>query len=514
VFETLSDRLATVFSNLRGKGRLSPQDIDATCREIRIALLEADVALPVVRTFIARIKERATGADVSAALNPAQQVIKIVDEELVAILGGETRRLTFAKTPPTVILLAGLQGSGKTTLAGKLALWLKGQGHTPLLVACDLQRPNAVTQLQVVGGQAGVQVFAPEPGNGVGDPVAVAGAGLQHAQARLHDIVIVDTAGRLGVDTEMMQQAADIRDAVHPDETLFVVDAMIGQDAVATAEAFRDGVGFSGVVLTKLDGDARGGAALSVRQVTGVPIMFASTGEKLADFDTFHPDRMASRILGMGDMLTLIEQAENVFEADQAEEMAAKLAGDDFTLDDFLQQMMMIRKMGPIGGILGMLPGAGQMKEALANVDDRDIDRTAAIIQSMTPAERQDPKIINSSRRQRIAQGSGSTVASVNALVDRFFEARKMMSSMAGRFGLPGARPANRKAAKGRTGKGRKKVVGRGPTPPKVKGMPGGFPATGGMPGPATKGGQLPGNFGLDQLPPGFDPSQLKFPKK
>jgi signal recognition particle subunit SRP54 len=514
VFETLSDRLATVFSNLRGKGRLSPQDIDATCREIRIALLEADVALPVVRTFIARIKERATGADVSAALNPAQQVIKIVDEELVAILGGETRRLTFAKTPPTVILLAGLQGSGKTTLAGKLALWLKGQGHTPLLVACDLQRPNAVTQLQVVGGQAGVQVFAPEPGNGVGDPVAVASAGLQHAQARLHDIVIVDTAGRLGVDTDMMQQAADIRDAVHPDETLFVVDAMIGQDAVATAEAFRDGVGFSGVVLTKLDGDARGGAALSVRQVTGVPIMFASTGEKLADFDTFHPDRMASRILGMGDMLTLIEQAENVFEADQAEEMAAKLAGDDFTLDDFLQQMMMIRKMGPIGGILGMLPGAGQMKEALANVDDRDIDRTAAIIQSMTPAERQDPKIINSSRRQRIAQGSGSTVASVNALVDRFFEARKMMSSMAGRFGLAGARPANRKATKGRTGKGRKKVVGRGPTPPKVKGMPGGFPAMGGMPGPATKGGQLPGNFGLDQLPPGFDPSQLKFPKK
>ena len=514
MFETLSDRLATVFSNLRGKGRLSPQDIDATCREIRIALLEADVALPVVRTFITRIKERATGADVSAALNPAQQVIKIVDEELVAILGGETRRLTFAKTPPTVILLAGLQGSGKTTLAGKLALWLKGQGHTPLLVACDLQRPNAVTQLQVVGGQAGVQVFAPEPGNGVGDPVAVASAGLQHAQARLHDIVIVDTAGRLGVDTEMMQQAADIRDAVHPDETLFVVDAMIGQDAVATAEAFRDGVGFSGVVLTKLDGDARGGAALSVRQVTGVPIMFASTGEKLADFDTFHPDRMASRILGMGDMLTLIEQAENVFEADQAEEMAAKLAGDDFTLDDFLQQMMMIRKMGPIGGILGMLPGAGQMKEALANVDDRDIDRTAAIIQSMTPAERQDPKIINSSRRQRIAQGSGSTVASVNALVDRFFEARKMMSSMAGRFGLAGARPANRKATKGRTGKGRKKVVGRGPTPPKVKGMPGGFPAMGGMPGPATKGGQLPGNFGLDQLPPGFDPSQLKFPKK
>ena len=523
MFETLSDRLATVFSNLRGKGRLSPQDIDATCREIRIALLEADVALPVVRAFIARIKERATGVEVAGALNPAQQVIKIVNEELIAILGGETRRLTFAKTPPTVIMLAGLQGSGKTTLAGKLGLWLKGQGHTPLLVACDLQRPNAVTQLQVVGEQAGVQVYAPEPGNGVGDPVAVARDGISHAQVRMHDIVIVDTAGRLGVDTEMMNQAINIRDAVDPNEILFVVDAMIGQDAVATAEAFRDGVGFTGVVLTKLDGDARGGAALSVRQVTGAPIMFASTGEKLADFDTFHPDRMASRILGMGDMLTLIEQAENVFEADQAEEMAAKLAGNDFTLDDFLQQMMMIRKMGPIGGILSMLPGAGQMKEALAGVDDRDIDRTAAIIQSMTQGERTDPKIINASRRQRIAKGSGSTVAQVNALVERFFEARKMMASMAGRFGLPGTRPSNRKAAKGR--KGRKGSSGRGPTPPKVKGMPG-FPGMGGMPGgmggmpagmggaPGGQPGQLPGGFGLDQLPPGFDPSQLKFPKK
>ena len=410
MFETLSDRLSTVFSNLRGKGRLTPADIDATCREIRIALLEADVALPVVRTFIAKIKERATGADVSGALNPAQQVIKIVNEELIAILGGETRRLVFAKNPPTVIMLAGLQGAGKTTLAGKLSLWLKGQGHTPLLIASDLQRPNAVQQLQIVGEQAGVTVWAPEPGSGVGDPVAVAKSGIEHARVRQHDIVIVDTAGRLGVDAEMMQQAVDIRDAVDPNEILFVVDAMIGQDAVATAEAFRDGVGFTGVVLTKLDGDARGGAALSVRYVTGRPIMFASTGEKLADFDTFHPDRMASRILGMGDMLTLIEQAEQHFEADQAEAMAAKMAGNDFTLEDFLQQMMMLRKMGPIGGLLGMLPGAGQMKEALANVDDRDIDRTAAIIQSMTPAERAEPKIINASRRQRIARGSGSTV--------------------------------------------------------------------------------------------------------
>ncbi len=518
MFETLSDRLQTVFTNLRGKGRLSPQDIDATCREIRIALLEADVALPVVRTFIARIKERAAGAEVSAALNPAQQVIKIVNEELIGILGGETRRLQFAKNPPTVIMLAGLQGSGKTTLAGKLALWLKGQGHTPLLVACDLQRPNAVTQLQVVGGQAGVTVFAPEPGNGVGDPVAVARAGVREAQIRVHDIVIVDTAGRLGVDTEMMQQAVDIRDAVVPDEILFVVDAMIGQDAVTTAEAFRDGVGFTGVVLTKLDGDARGGAALSVRQVTGSPIMFASTGEKLADFDTFHPDRMASRILGMGDMLTLIEQAEGVFEADQAEAMAAKLAGNDFTLDDFLDQMMMLRKMGPIGGLLGMLPGAGQMKEALSQVDDKDLDRTAAIIQSMTPGERQNPKIINASRRMRIARGSGSTVAQVNGLVDRFFEARKMMSSMAGRFGLPGGRPSNRKASKSRSGKRKKVSSGRGPTQARVKGMPGGFPALppgmGGAPGFGQPGAAQPGGFGLDQLPPGFDPSKLKFPKQ
>ena len=513
MFDTLSDRLATVFSSLRGKGRLSPADIDATAREIRIALLEADVALPVVRSFIAAVKEKAQAAVLSGALNPAQQVIKIVNDELIGILGGETRRLQFAKNPPTVIMLAGLQGAGKTTLAGKLSLWLRGQGHAPLLVACDLQRPNAVMQLQVVGEQAGVAVFAPEPGNGVGNPVAVAKAGLDFARSRQHDIVIVDTAGRLGVDAELMQQAADIRDAVAPDEILFVLDAMVGQDAVITAQAFADGVGFTGVVLTKLDGDARGGAALSVREITGAPIMFASTGEKLADFDTFHPDRMASRILGMGDMLTLIEQAEQHFEADQAEEMAAKLAGNDFTLDDFLQQMMMLRKMGPIGGLLGMLPGAGQMKEALANVDDRDLDRTAAIIQSMTPGERKDPKIINASRRQRIAKGSGSTVAQVNALVDRFFEARKMMSAMAGRFGLPGSRGKTR-TVKGKNGK-KRKVSGRGPTQPKVKGMPGGFPPGMGMPG-AMPGGMpaLPSNFGLDQLPAGFDPSQLKFPKK
>ncbi len=467
MFDTLQDRLSATFKNLRGKGRLSDSDIDETAREIRIALLEADVALPVVRDFIASVKERARGAEVSAALNPAQQVVKIVDEELVAILGGETRRLRFAKKPPTVILLAGLQGSGKTTLAGKLGHWLKAQGRSPLLVAADLQRPNAVTQLQVVGERAGVDVFAPEPGNGVGDPVAVARTSVEEARRTLHDVVVVDTAGRLGIDAELMQQASDIRDAVQPDETLFVVDAMIGQDAVTTAQAFLDGVGFTGVVLAKLDGDARGGAALSVAKVTGQPVMFASNGEQMTDFDVFHPDRMASRILGMGDMLTLIEQAEKTFDADQAAATAAKLTegkGAGFTLDDFLQQMQAVRKMGSLSKIFGMLPGMGDMKQQIADIDEREIDRLQAIIQSMTPAERSDPKMIDGSRRQRISRGSGTTVAQVNSLVDRFFEARTMMNQMASGGGVPGmpgmpGLPGGGKRAKARqqTKKGRTK---------------------------------------------------------
>ncbi|MFE2033526.1 signal recognition particle protein [Streptomyces scopuliridis] len=441
MFDTLSDRLAATFKSLRGKGRLSPEDIDATAREIRIALLEADVALPVVRPFIAKVKERAAGAEVSQALNPAQQVIKIVNEELIGILGGETRVLRFAKQPPTVIMLAGLQGAGKTTLAGKLGLWLKGQGHTPLLVACDLQRPNAVTQLSVVADRAGVSVYAPEPGNGVGDPVKVAKDSIEYAKTKQHDVVIVDTAGRLGIDEELMKQAADIRDAVSPDEVLFVVDAMIGQDAVNTAEAFRDGVGFDGVVLSKLDGDARGGAALSIAHVTGKQIMFASNGEKLDEFDAFHPDRMASRILDMGDLLTLIEQAEKTFSQAEAEKMASKLAsskGKDFTLDDFLAQMEQVRKMGSISKLLGMLPGMGQIKDQINNIDEKDVDRTAAIIKSMTPAERHDPVIINGSRRARIARGSGVEVSAVKNLVERFFDARKMMSKMAQGGGMPG----------------------------------------------------------------------------
>jgi signal recognition particle subunit SRP54 len=506
VFETLSDRLTQVFSSLRGQGRLSAADIDATCREIRIALLEADVALPVVRQFIARVRERASGEEVSQALNPAQQVIKIVNEELVEILGGEARRLRFAKVPPTVIILAGLQGAGKTTLAAKLALWLRQQGNTPMLVAADLQRPNAVQQLQVLGEQAGVPVYAPSPGSGVGDPVAVARDSIDEAKRRMQNIVIIDTAGRLGVDAEMMQQAASIRDATDPDEILFVVDAMIGQDAVSTAQAFLDGVGYDGVILTKLDGDARGGAALSIAQITGRPVMFASSGEKLADFDIFHPDRMASRILDLGDILTLIEQAERNFDQDQAASMAEKLAsGEGFTLEDFVEQLAMVRKLGPIGNLLGMLPGAAQNRELLEQVNDSDLDRAAAIVNSMTREERRNPKIINGSRRSRIANGSGVTVGEVSNLITRFLEGQKMMKQMMG--SMPGMRRGAGKAAR----KSKKKGKGGRPggntvTRPATPGRPGGLPAA---PGPAA----LPGGFrglteGLEdgsfKLPPGL----------
>jgi signal recognition particle subunit SRP54 len=494
VFETLSDRLTQVFSSLRGRGRLSPADVEATCREIRIALLEADVALPVVREFIAKVKERALGADVLQALNPAQQVIKIVNEELIEILGGEARRLTFAKVPPTVIILAGLQGSGKTTLAAKLALWLRGQGNTPMLVAADLQRPNAVQQLQVLGERAGVPVYAPQPGSGVGDPVLVARDSIDEARRRQQNIVIIDTAGRLGVDAEMMAQAAAIRDAVDPDEILFVVDSMIGQDAVSTAQAFLDGVGFDGVVLTKLDGDARGGAALSISQVTGRPVMFASSGEKLEDFDLFHPDRMASRILDLGDILTLIEQAERAFDQDQAEQMASKLAsGDGFTLEDFVEQLAMVRKLGPIGNLLGMLPGAGQNRELLSQIDDKDLDRAAAIVNSMTPQERRTPKILNGSRRLRIANGAGVTVGEVNSLVVRFLEGQKMMRQMMGGGGIPGmpGMPGMPGARRGQKAKGKKK--GKGGGRPAGASRPGSLP--GGVPGgrPGALGAGLGG---------------------
>ena len=433
MFESLGNRFSNAFASLRSRGKLSNSDISNVCQEIRQALLDADVALSVVEDFVGKIEVQAKAAltDLQAGANQAQVVFEIVNKELVELLGSQARRVRLAKVAPTVIMLAGLQGAGKTTLAGKLAKYFADQGDTPILVASDLQRPNAVTQLQVVGQNAGIPVFAPQPGNGVGNPVEVAREGIAFAKAKLHNIVIVDTAGRLGVDQELMQEAKDIRDAISPDEILFVVDAMTGQDAVRTAQAFQDGVGFDGVVLTKLDGDARGGAALSIVTQTGKPIMFASTGEKLADFDLFHPDRMASRILGMGDVATLAEQAKKAFSGEGAAKMEEKFArGDDFTLEDFLEQISAMSKMGSMGKILGMLPGAGAMKKQIENFDESEIVRTKAIVQSMTPTERRDPKVLNGSRRARIAAGSGRQVSEVNSLVERFTQAQKMMKQM------------------------------------------------------------------------------------
>lgn len=518
MFESLSDRLSAALSGLRSKGKVTEADVNTVSREIRLALLEADVSLPVVRGFIKRIKERALGVEVSKALNPAEQVIKIVNEELTTILGGETRRMNVSKKPPTVIMLAGLQGAGKTTLAGKLAYSLKEQGHTPILVACDLQRPGAVQQLQIVGERAGVPTFAPDPGTSLdtlehemgtshGDPVAVARAGVAEARQKKHDYVIVDTAGRLGIDETLMTQARNIRDAIQPDEVFFVIDAMIGQDAVTTAEAFRDGVDFTGVVLTKLDGDARGGAALSIREVTGKPIMFASTGEKMTDFDVFHPDRMANRILGMGDVLTLIEQAEKSLDQEQALETASKLSTGELTLEDFLNQMLMIRKMGPIANLLKMLPGGSQMSAMADMIDEKQLDRVQAIIRGMTPLERNNPKILNASRRRRIANGSGVTVTEVNQLIERFFEAKKMMGQMANQMGFGGGRSATKKKPKGRKGKNGKR------RPPKQS-RGGGMPNMGGMPG---MGGGMPsmaelrkmqeqlGGGGMPPMPKGLE---------
>ena len=451
-FSSLTDRLSQAFTHLRSKGKLTEADIDGTIREIRRALLDADVSLDVVRSFTGRIRERALGEEVSKALNPAQQVVSIVYEELTDILGaGVDRPLNFAKTPPTVIMLAGLQGAGKTTLAGKLGYWLKDAGHTPLLVAADLQRPNAVTQLQVVGERAEVPVYAPEPGvqtsgselaapgQATGDPVKVAADSIRVAKDKLYDVVIIDTAGRLGVDQELMEQARNIRDAVHPDEILFVIDAMIGQDAVATAKAFDQGVDFTGVVLSKLDGDARGGAALSVASVTGKPILFDSNGEDLKDFEVFHPDRMASRILDMGDILTLIEQAQRQFDEEEARKAAGKMSEGSFGLDDFLEQLQQVRKLGSFKSILGMIPGMAQHRKELEQFDEKEVDRTQAIIQSMTPQERRDPSIIDGSRRARIAYGAGTTVSAVNGLLQRFEQAAKMMKRMTnGSRSIPG----------------------------------------------------------------------------
>ncbi len=491
MFGNLSDRLVETFKNLRSKGKLSPADIDATLREIRRALLEADVALEVVKEFTGKVRDRALGDEVSKALNPAQQVVQIVNEELQAILGGEQRKLNFAKKAPTVIMLAGLQGSGKTTLAGKLSKWLLDQGQKPLLVAADLQRPNAVNQLQVVGERAGVDVFAPEPGNGVGDPVKVSKEAIKHAEKSAYSVVIVDTAGRLGVDEELMKQARDIRKATEPDEVLFVVDSMIGQDAVNVAKAFDEGVGITGVVLTKLDGDARGGAALSVASVTGKPIIFSSTGEGLDAFEPFYPDRMASRILDMGDVLSLIERTQKAFDEDEAKKLADKIAKEEFTLEDFLEQMQQLRKMGSLKSMLAMMPGANQMKQQLENFDEKEIDRTEAIIRSMTPTERRQPKVLNGSRRLRIANGSGTTVTEVNSLVNRFEQAAKMMKTVAkgGMPQMPGAMPGMPGMGGGYIGKGKKKDKGK-------KGSKSGNPAKRAAEEAARNSGQKPPSGG------------------
>ena len=421
MFDSLSDRFDGIFTRLRGRGKLTEKDIDEVAREIRLALLEADVNVRVVKSFVGRIKERANGAEVAKSLSPAQQVIKIVHEELVTTLGGAAGKLTMNSRPPTVILLAGLQGSGKTTAAAKLARFLERDGKRVLLVGADLQRPAAVEQLRVLGERVGVPVAS------IGtDPVAVARAGIEEAQRLGRNVVIVDTAGRLQIDTELMDELRAIRDAVDPDDSLLVVDAMTGQEAVNVAEAFAETIDLTGIVLTKLDGDARGGAALSVKEVTGRPIMFAGVGEKLEDFEPFYPDRMASRILGMGDVLTLIEKAEAAFDADQAAVATEKLRTGDFTLQDFLEQMRQMRKMGPLQNLVAMLPGVPKELRN-ADVDERELGRIEAIICSMTAEERQRPSIIDGSRRIRIAQGSGTSTQDVNALLKQFKQVSQMM---------------------------------------------------------------------------------------
>src|SRR5215471_6486398 len=444
MFESLSERFEGIFSRLRSKGTLRESDVEEVLREIRLALLESDVNYAVVRTVLDRIRERAVGARVHEALNPAQQVIKLVNEALVEALGGESIRLRYASRPPTVVLMAGLQGSGKTTNAAKLARWFRQQGRNPLLVGADLQRPAAVEQLRTLGSQIGVAVFS-EPG----DPVTTAKAGVEEARRLGRDICIVDTAGRLAIDAEMMDQVRRISQATAPDYTFLVVDAMTGQDAVTAAEAFDQALALDGVILTKLDGDARGGAALSVKEVVGKPIAFASTGEKLADFDLFHPDRLAGRILGMGDMLTLIDKAKEAFDEEQAEEAAARLLEGQFTLEDFLDQLQQVRKMGPLQNLVGLMPGMPkEMKNA--EIDEGKVNQVEAIIRSMTPAERTDPTIIDGSRRLRIANGSGTQASDVSQLIKQFRDMQKLMKKMPGL----GPRTMRKKNKKGRKGGG------------------------------------------------------------
>ena len=452
MFDSLSDRFDGIFSRLKGRGRLSEADVDEAMREIRLALLEADVNFAVVKDFVGRVRERCLGADVATSLSPGQQVVKIVNDELTTILGGETLRVTYASQPPTIILMAGLQGSGKTTSSAKLARWFKSQGRNPLLVGADLQRPAAVEQLRTLAGQIDVPVFS-DPSN----PVETARLGLEEAKRTGRDVLIVDTAGRLSIDTDLMQEIQNISDTVIPHYTFLVIDAMTGQDAVNTAEAFHETLELDGIILTKLDGDARGGAALSVKEVVGRPIAFASTGEKLEDFDQFHPDRMADRILGMGDMLTLIEKAEQVFEADEAEEAAQRLLDGTFTLDDFVDQLRQIRKMGNLSGLMAMMPGVPkELKNA--EIDEREIDRIEAIVLSMTPAERTNPDLIDGSRKTRIAAGSGTSPSKVGDLLKQFKQMRQMMKGMAG---MGTKKTKAKKGKKGKNVKGKGKGGGR-----------------------------------------------------
>ena len=472
MFDSLSSRLEGIVKRLRGKGRLTEADVDEMLKEIRTALLEADVNAQYLCPGLTGDGEQAIGARLSEALDPSQQVIKIVNAELTAMLGGETLKISYASRPPTVILMAGLQGSGKTTSSAKLARWFKSQGRQPLMVGADLQRPAAVEQLRTLGRQIDVPVFS-EPG----DPVSTARRGLEEARRLGRDVLIVDTAGRLSIDAELMEEVRQISQAVQPDYTFLVIDAMTGQDAVGVAEAFHAALAIDGVIMSKLDGDARGGAALSVKEVIGRPIAFASTGEKLNEFEQFHPDRMAGRILGMGDMLTLIEQAEQAFEKDQAEAAATKLMEGEFTLDDFLEQMQALKKMGPLGNLMGMMPGMPKELKG-AEIGDDQLKPVEAIIRSMTPLERRKPEIINGSRRNRIATGSGTTVGDVNRLVKQFGEMQKMMKRMGamGGMGRPG-----KKGKKGKPGRG-------------FPGMPPGMPG-GGLPGMPPGMGSAPGGF-------------------
>ncbi|MBR1553430.1 MAG: signal recognition particle protein [Schwartzia sp.] len=431
IFEGLADRLQETFKKLRGHGKLTEDDVNEAMRDVRMALLEADVNFKVVKDFVKRVKERAIGQDVLEALTPAQAVIGIVNEELTALMGGEQSKLNISSQPPTIVMMVGLQGSGKTTSAGKLARLLKKQGKHPLLVADDIYRPAAVKQLQVLGEQLGIPVFSMEPGT---DAVTIAKSALPYAASHALDVVLIDTAGRLHINEELMQELRSVKAEVSPHEILLVVDAMTGQDAVNVAESFHNELGVDGVVLTKMDGDARGGAALSVKAVTGCPIKFVGMGEKLDALEPFYPDRMASRILGMGDVLSLIEKAQSVYDAEEAKKIEKKIRKNDFTLDDFLDQLQQIRKMGSFGDILGMLPGMGNVKKQLEGVDidlnGKEIKHVEAIIRSMTPAERADITIVNGSRRKRIAMGSGTRVQEVNKVLKQFAEMRKMMKKM------------------------------------------------------------------------------------